>query len=124
MTMKVFYGSLLSKATLVIMSVLVVAAGAVLIPSPAAAQEGAAKVEAAAPAQATGVGQGMKYMAAAIAVGLGSIGAGIAVAMVGSAAMGTVAERPELMGRSLIYVGLAEGIAIYGMVIAILILVT
>jgi V/A-type H+-transporting ATPase subunit K len=42
--------------------------------------------------------------------------------MVGSAAMGAVAERPELMGRSLIYVGLAEGIAIYGVVVAIMIL--
>jgi len=36
--------------------------------------------------------------------------------------MGAVAERPELMGRSLIYVGLAEGIAIYGVVVAIMIL--
>jgi len=65
---------------------------------------------------------GMKYISAALAVGIGSVAAGIAVAMVGSAAMGAVAERPELMGRSLIYVGLAEGIAIYGVVVAIMIL--
>jgi len=66
--------------------------------------------------------QGMGFIAAAIAVGLSSIGAGIAVSIVGSAAMGAVAERPELMGRSIIYVGLAEGIAIYGLIIGIMIL--
>ncbi len=66
--------------------------------------------------------QGMGFIAAAVAVGLSSIGAGIAVSIVGSAAMGAVAERPELMGRSIIYVGLAEGIAIYGLIIGIMIL--
>lgn len=66
--------------------------------------------------------QGMAFIAAAVSVGLSSIGAGIAVSMVGSAAMGAVAERPELMGRSIIYVGLAEGIAIYGLIIGIMIL--
>ena len=66
--------------------------------------------------------QGMGFIAAALAVGLSSIGAGIAVSIVGSAAMGAVAERPELMGRSIIYVGLAEGIAIYGLIIGIMIL--
>ncbi len=62
------------------------------------------------------------FIAAAIATGLGSIAAGIAVATVGSAAMAAVAERPELMGKSLIYVALAEGIAIYGLLISIIIL--
>ena len=61
-------------------------------------------------------------MAAAIATGLACIGAGIAVSGVGAAAMGAVAEKPELMGRSLIYVALAEGIAIYGLLVAIIIL--
>jgi V/A-type H+-transporting ATPase subunit K len=42
--------------------------------------------------------------------------------MVGAAAMGAVAERPELMGRTLLFVGIAEGIAIYGVVFAIMIL--
>ncbi len=65
---------------------------------------------------------GWGFLAAAISVGLSSVGAGIAVSAVGSAAMGAVAERPELMGRSLIYVGLAEGIAIYGLIIAIMVL--
>lgn len=65
---------------------------------------------------------GWGLLAAALAVGFSSIGAGIAVSGVGSAAMGAVAERPELMGRSLIYVGLAEGIAIYGLIVAIMVL--
>jgi V/A-type H+-transporting ATPase subunit K len=61
-------------------------------------------------------------MAAAVAVGLGSLGAAIAVAVVGSAAMGAMSEKPELGGRALIFLGLAEGIAIYGLIIAIMIL--
>jgi len=62
------------------------------------------------------------FLAAAIAVGLGSVGAGIAVGSVGSAAMGVMAERPEMASRALIFVGLAEGIAIYGLIISIMIL--
>jgi V/A-type H+-transporting ATPase subunit K len=62
------------------------------------------------------------FMAAALATGLSSLAAGFAVASVGSAAIGALAEKPELLGRSLIMVGLAEGIAIYGLIISILIL--
>jgi len=62
------------------------------------------------------------FLAAALATGLSSLGAGIAVASVGSAAIGALAEKPELLGRTLILVGLAEGIAIYGLIISILIL--
>jgi V/A-type H+-transporting ATPase subunit K len=65
---------------------------------------------------------GWGLLAAALSTGLSAIAAGIAVAMVGSAAMGAVAERPEVMGRSIIFVGLAEGIAIYGLIISIMIL--
>lgn len=61
-------------------------------------------------------------MAAAIAAGLSAAGAAYAVAHVGSAAVGALAEKPELLGRVLIFVGLAEGIAIYGLIVAILIL--
>jgi V/A-type H+-transporting ATPase subunit K len=59
---------------------------------------------------------------AAIAAGLSTLAAGYAVAMVGSAAVGALAEKPELLGRVLILVGLAEGIAIYGLIVAVLIL--
>ena len=62
------------------------------------------------------------FVAAALATGLSSLGAGIAVASVGSAAIGALAEKPELLGRILIFVGLAEGIAIYGLIVSILIL--
>jgi V/A-type H+-transporting ATPase subunit K len=62
------------------------------------------------------------YMAAAIAAGLGVLGAGIAVMAVGAAAMGAISEKPELFARALIFVGLAEGLAIYGLIVAIMIL--
>ncbi|MBF0613597.1 MAG: H+transporting two-sector ATPase C subunit [Magnetococcales bacterium] len=65
---------------------------------------------------------GMGFLAAALATGLSSIAAGFAVAHVGSAAIGAITEKPELLGRMLILVGLAEGIAIYGLIISILIL--
>lgn len=62
------------------------------------------------------------FAAAAAAAGMSSLAAGYAVAAVGSAGIGALAEKPELMGRVLVLVGLAEGIAIYGLIIAILIL--
>jgi V/A-type H+-transporting ATPase subunit K len=61
-------------------------------------------------------------LAAALATGLSSLAAGYAVATVGAAAVGALAEKPELVGRLLILVGLAEGIAIYGLIVSILIL--
>lgn len=61
-------------------------------------------------------------LAAALATGLASIGAAIAVSSTGSAAVGTIAEKPETFGRALIFVGLAEGIAIYGLIISFMIL--
>lgn len=61
-------------------------------------------------------------LAAAISTGLACVGAGIAVASSGAAAVGAIAEKPESFGRSLIFVGLSEGIAIYGLIISFLIL--
>ena len=62
------------------------------------------------------------YMAAALATGLSALAAGIAVGGVGAAAIGAIAEKPDLFGRTLVFVGLAEGIAIYGLIISIMIL--
>jgi len=62
------------------------------------------------------------FISAALVTGLAAIGAAIAVAVVGGAAMGAVAEKPETAGRALLFVGLAEGIAIYGLIVAIMIL--
>jgi V/A-type H+-transporting ATPase subunit K len=61
-------------------------------------------------------------IAAALSTALAALGAGFAVAKVGAAAVGALAEKPELFGRLLILVGLAEGIAIYGLIVSVLIL--
>lgn len=61
-------------------------------------------------------------LAAALSTGLAAIGAGIAVGLVGAAAAGAVAEKPEIFGRVLIFVGLAEGIAIYGLIVSFIVL--
>jgi V/A-type H+-transporting ATPase subunit K len=62
------------------------------------------------------------FASAALAAGLAALGAGYAVAQVGTAALGALAEKPDLFGRVLVIVGLAEGIAIYGLIVSILIL--
>ena len=62
------------------------------------------------------------FLGAALATGMSSLGAGFAVARVGTAALGALAEKPELFGRLLIFIGLAEGIAIYGLIVSILML--
>jgi len=61
-------------------------------------------------------------MAAALSTGLSSIAAAYTVASVASAGVGALAEKPELFGRLLIFVGLAEGIAIYGLIVSVLII--
>jgi V/A-type H+-transporting ATPase subunit K len=81
---------------------------------------GAAAAEAAQSGGAGGSGLGL--LGAALATGLSALGAGIGVGMVGSSAMGALAEKPDMLGRVLILVGLAEGIAIYGLIVSILIL--
>lgn len=65
---------------------------------------------------------GWGYIGAALAVGLACIGSGYAVSRIGSAGIGAVTEKPELMGKTLVFLGLAEGIAIYGLIIAVMIL--
>ena len=61
-------------------------------------------------------------IAAAIAFGLGAIGAGIAISHVGAAAMGAIAEKPEIASQALIFIALAEGLVVFGFITAILIL--
>ena len=63
-----------------------------------------------------------KQIAAATAMGLSAIGAAYAIAVTGSAAAGATAEKPEVFGKVLIFVALAEAIAIYGLVVALMIL--
>ena len=91
---------------------------ALLVSAPAASAAGAAAGASSLAAEAWSFG----LIGAALATGLSSLGAGFAVAKVGTAAIGALAEKPELFGRLLIFVGLAEGIAIYGLIVSILIL--
>lgn len=70
----------------------------------------------------TSIGEGFKFIGAALSTGLSGIGGGIAVASAASAAIGAMSENEKIMGKTLIFVALAEGIALYGLVISILIL--
>lgn len=113
--MKINNGAVLAAASLTILTA-VIATVVFLASGSTLAAEGTATGGALPEVERWGM------MAAAIAAGLSAVGAAYAVAHVGSAAIGALAEKPELLGRVLILVGLAEGIAIYGLIIAILIL--
>lgn len=65
----------------------------------------------------------LKYVAAAIAVGVACIAGGIAVGKIGAAAMGAMSENAELSGKALPFVGLAEGICLWGFLVALLIII-
>jgi len=65
---------------------------------------------------------GWGFIAAAVATGLSGIGGGIATAAAASAALGAISENEQLFGKAMLFVGLAEGIALYGLIIALMIL--
>lgn len=73
-------------------------------------------------AAAAAAGDSWKYLAAALSTGLSCIGAGIAVASAASAALGALSEDSSIMGKALIFVALAESIALYGLLISFTIL--
>lgn len=99
-------GGLLTAA----LAVLIVALGA----APAHAQTVAAA--------SSGGGNGGALIGAGIAIAGSCLGAGIAVAYTGAAALALMSERPEMFGRAMVVVGLAEGIAIYGLVVAVILI--
>lgn len=66
--------------------------------------------------------QGMGFLSAALAVGCSALGAGIAVAYAAPAAIGAISENSENFGKAMIFVALAEGVALYGLLIAFLII--
>ena len=68
------------------------------------------------------IGAGMAYLAAALVTGLSCIGGGVAVASAASAALGAISDDSSILGKSLIFVGLAEGVALYGLIISFMIL--
>jgi V/A-type H+-transporting ATPase subunit K len=88
-----------------------------LISAAVFAQEGAAAEEA-----GGSYADALKYFAAALAVGLSCIAGGMAVGKIGSAAMGAMSENPDLSGKALPYAGLAEGICLWGFLVALLML--
>lgn len=110
---KVFYTSISTFSVAVVGMFVFIAMG-----SPVFATETAGAVATA----GVSLGEGFKYVAAALSTGLATIGTGMAVGSVGSSAIGAVSEDPSILGKTLIFVGMAEGIAIYGMIISILIL--
>jgi V/A-type H+-transporting ATPase subunit K len=89
---------------------------AALVADPAQAQPD----QVAAAAQTGADGSWAALLGAAIAVAGSSIGAGVAVAYTGAAALAAISERPEIFGRAMVIVGLAEGIAIYGLIVSII----
>lgn len=78
-------------------------------------------VESAAP-QESNV-SGIKYIAAGLAVGIACLAGGLAVGKIGAAAMGAMSENAELSGKALPFVGLAEGICLWGFLVALLIII-
>jgi len=68
------------------------------------------------------LGKGLALLGIGLPTGLAAIGAAIALGPIGSAALAVIAEKPDMFGRTLVYMGLAEGIAIYGLVMSILML--
>jgi len=84
------------------------------MPAPAAGQQAATTPSSSSSSAA--------LLGAAIAVAGSSIGAAFAVAYTGSAALAGISERPELFGRAMVIVGLAEGIAIYGLIVAVILI--
>ncbi len=73
-------------------------------------------------ADSSGLMMGLGYLGAALSTGLSCVGGGIAVASAASAALGAISEDSSILGRTLIFVGLTEGIALYGLIISFMIL--
>ena len=117
------HGRAFVRVVLALDGLLLVAAAAVLVAAlvgdPAAATTGTAATAGAA-TQAAASTNWAALLGAAIAVAGSSVGAGIAVAYTGGAALAAISERPEIFGRAMVIVGLAEGIAVYGLIVSII----
>ncbi len=103
-------------------AVLLVAALVVLAVTATAGPGGAQVTTAVTAAQQSSPDAWAALLGAAIAVAGSSLGAAIAVAYTGAAALAAMSERPELFGRAMVIVGLAEGIAIYGLIVAVILI--
>lgn len=116
-----FFFGLMLVATIMMFSGDMTAVAATGEAASETAVSGAAASGAAA-SRVSGFGAGLGFLGAALSVGLSCIGGGIAVASAASAALGAISEDQSILGKSLIFVGLAEGIALYGLIIAFMIL--
>ena len=117
-------GALLVVAAVVLLAVAVHAgpAGAATGPAVTGASLAAASKAAVTASAASSGSNTTALLGAGIAVAGSTIGAGIAVAYTGAAALAAMSERPEVFGRAMVIVGLAEGIAIYGLIVAIIVI--
>lgn len=106
-----------SLVTNIVLFVLAIAALLIL-----GIQDVMAKPEVTGQVKEISVGMGLAILGVGLPTAAATIGAGIAVGPAASAALAVIAEKPEAFGRSLVYLGLAEGIAIYGLVVSILLL--
>jgi V/A-type H+/Na+-transporting ATPase subunit K len=98
---------------------MIIASATVLVVAAAATSAAAPSAQ---PAAVDTSGRWAALLGAAIAVAASSIGAAIAVAYTGAAALAALSERPELFGRAMVILGLSEGIAIYGLIVAIILI--
>ena len=99
----------MKKRALVTLALLIVGAAPVLFAQATAPAAGLA-------------GSALKYIPAALAVGMATLGGGIAVGQIGASALAAMSENPDLGGRALPFVGLAEGICLWGFIVALMIL--
>jgi len=114
---------ILSLDGVLMLALLVWAVVALVAPGHAGAQEAAEDLGALPPETVgEGIRKGLGYVGAGVSTGCAAIGAGIGVGIAGAAGIGAISEKPAMLGKSLIYVGLAEGVAIYGLLISFMIL--
>ena len=109
-----------AAALLTVLNVVLLTAGIALLITIVTADWGFAAGRPEVATATTAAANGSALLGAAIAVAGSAIGAGIAVAYTGAAALAAMSERPELFGRAMVVVGLAEGIAIYGLIVALI----
>lgn len=107
---------------LLFVGVISITTGVYAVTTTRESSESASEVQATSENENSSKSSGLGLVAAALAIGLSAIGSGIAVAVVASSAVGAISENPSLLGKTVIFAGLAEGIAIYGLIIAIMII--
>lgn len=115
-------GAIALSATVLVLMLLTADPSGAAVPGSSGGAAGAAAATGATAVAAAAASNGSALLGAAIAVAGSSIGAAIAVAYTGSAALAAMSERPELFGRAMVIVGLAEGIAIYGLIVSIILI--